>query len=84
MPLFPHPRADRGGVGLAGAGGSVWCAPGFDALKFFGWMRGATHLVHGVPTMHQAILSRAGRNAEIIAERRCASCARPRPRCRGR
>ena len=34
-----------------------------------------------VPTMHQAILARAGRNADIIAgRRRCASCGRPRPR----
>jgi oxalate---CoA ligase len=37
-----------------------------------------------VPTMHQAILTRAGRNKETIARCRCGSSARPRPRCRRR
>ena len=51
------------------AGGSIWCAPGFDALKFFGWMNEARPSWYtAVPTMHQAILSRAGRNQEIIKE----------------
>jgi acyl-CoA synthetase (AMP-forming)/AMP-acid ligase II len=41
--------------------GQVWCAPGFDALKFFGWLRDADPTWYtAVPTMHQAILSRAG------------------------
>ena len=47
---------------------SIWCAPGFDALRFFGWMKDAKPTWYtAVPTMHQAILSRAGRNAEAIA-----------------
>ncbi|MCU0817261.1 MAG: AMP-binding protein, partial [Cypionkella sp.] len=51
------------------AGASVWCAPGFDALKFFGWLRDARPTWYtAVPTMHQAILARAGRNTEVIAE----------------
>ena len=50
------------------AGASVWCAPGFDALRFFGWMEEARPSWYSaVPTMHQTILQRAGRNADIIA-----------------
>ncbi len=49
------------------AGASVWCAPGFDALKFFGWMKDAQPTWYtAVPTMHQTILSRAERNADVI------------------
>ncbi len=41
--------------------------PGFDALKFFGWMREAHPTWYtAVPTMHQAILSRAARNQDVI------------------
>lgn len=69
MPLFHiHGLIAAVSASLA-AGGSIWCAPGFDALKFFGWMRDAKPTWYtAVPTMHQAILSRAGRNAETIAE----------------
>ncbi|MGR3492786.1 MAG: AMP-binding protein, partial [Shimia sp.] len=50
------------------AGGSVWCAPGFDALRFFPSMSTARPTWYtAVPTMHQAILSRAARNADTIA-----------------
>jgi acyl-CoA synthetase (AMP-forming)/AMP-acid ligase II len=45
----------------------VYCSPGFNALKFFGWMTEAKPTWYtAVPTMHQAILQRAGRNAETI------------------
>jgi acyl-CoA synthetase (AMP-forming)/AMP-acid ligase II len=69
MPLFHiHGLIAAVSASLA-AGGSVWCAPGFDALKFFGWMTEARPSWYtAVPTMHQAILARAGRNAETIAE----------------
>jgi acyl-CoA synthetase (AMP-forming)/AMP-acid ligase II len=68
MPLFHiHGLIAAVSASLA-AGGSVWCAPGFDALKFFGWMTEARPSWYtAVPTMHQAILARAGRNAETIA-----------------
>jgi acyl-CoA synthetase (AMP-forming)/AMP-acid ligase II len=68
MPLFHiHGLIAAVSSSLA-AGGSVWCAPGFDALKFFGWMEEAQPTWYtAVPTMHQAILARAGRNAETIA-----------------
>ncbi|MEO0359653.1 MAG: AMP-binding protein, partial [Pseudomonadota bacterium] len=67
MPLFHiHGLVAAVSASLA-AGGSIWCAPGFDALRFFGWLRDADPTWYtAVPTMHQAILSRAGRNAEVI------------------
>ena len=47
--------------------GSVFCTPGFNALKFFAWMEEARPSWYtAVPTMHQAILARAPRNASII------------------
>jgi acyl-CoA synthetase (AMP-forming)/AMP-acid ligase II len=69
MPLFHiHGLIAAVSASLA-AGGSVWCAPGFDALKFFGWMEEARPSWYtAVPTMHQALLARAGRNAETIAK----------------
>jgi acyl-CoA synthetase (AMP-forming)/AMP-acid ligase II len=69
MPLFHiHGLIAAVAASLA-AGASVWCAPGFDALRFFGWMKDARPTWYtAVPTMHQAILSRAGRNADVIAE----------------
>jgi len=67
MPLFHiHGLIAAVSASLA-AGASIWCAPGFDALKFFGWMRDAQPTWYtAVPTMHQAILSRAARNQDII------------------
>ena len=46
----------------------MFCTPGFNALKFFAGMEEARPTWYtAVPTMHQAILTRAGRNKEIIA-----------------
>ena len=69
MPLFHiHGLLAAVSASLA-AGASIWCSPGFNALQFFGWMRDAKPTWYtAVPTMHQAILTRAGRNAEIIVE----------------
>ena len=69
MPLFHiHGLVAAVSASLS-AGASVWCAPGFDAIRFFGWMRDATPTWYtAVPTMHQAILSRAKRNADTIAD----------------
>ena len=50
------------------AGSMVFCTPGFNALKFFAWMDEARPTWYtAVPTMHQAILTRASKNAEVIA-----------------
>ncbi|MEM1267802.1 MAG: acyl--CoA ligase [Pseudomonadota bacterium] len=67
MPLFHiHGLVAAVSASLC-AGASVWCAPGFDALRFFGWLDDAQPSWYtAVPTMHQAILQRAKRNAEIL------------------
>ncbi|HIC34941.1 MAG TPA: AMP-dependent synthetase, partial [Gammaproteobacteria bacterium] len=45
------------------SGASVYCTPGFDALRFFAWLDDARPSWYSaVPTMHQGILSRAPRN----------------------
>ena len=67
MPLFHIHGLIAAVTASLAAGGSVWCAPGFDALKFFGWMKEAEPTWYtAVPTMHQAILSRAARNRDVI------------------
>ncbi|MCH8334128.1 AMP-binding protein, partial [Candidatus Sumerlaeota bacterium] len=68
MPLFHIHGLIAAVLGSLGAGASVFCTPGFNALKFFAWMKQADPTWYtAVPTMHQAILSRAARNREIIA-----------------
>lgn len=67
MPLFHIHGLIAAVTASLAAGASVWCAPGFDALKFFGWMKEANPTWYtAVPTMHQAILSRAPRNQDVI------------------
>jgi oxalate---CoA ligase len=67
MPLFHIHGLVAAILASLSAGGSVFCTPGFNALKFFTWMEEARPTWYtAVPTMHQAILSRAGRNGEII------------------
>ena len=67
MPLFHiHGLIAATLASLAG-GGSVVCTPGFNALRFFGWLDAERPTWYtAVPTMHQAILARAERNREII------------------
>jgi acyl-CoA synthetase (AMP-forming)/AMP-acid ligase II len=68
MPLFHIHGLMAGLLAPLVAGSRVFCTPGFHALKFFGWMSEAKPTWYtAVPTMHQAILSRAGHNKEIIA-----------------
>ncbi|MDZ7822745.1 MAG: acyl--CoA ligase [Ahrensia sp.] len=71
MPLFHiHGLIAAVSASLA-AGASISCAPGFDALKFFGWLQEVDPTWYtAVPTMHQAILARAPRNEEIIKNAR--------------
>ncbi len=69
MPLFHIHGLIAGVLAPVSAGSEVFCSPGFDALKFFGWMDECHPTWYtAVPTMHQAILTRAGRNKEIIAK----------------
>ncbi len=67
MPLFHIHGLIAGVLAPLAAGSQVFCTPGFNALKFFGWMDEARPTWYtAVPTMHQAILSRASKNAEVI------------------
>ena len=67
MPLF-HIHGLIGSVlSTLAAGGSVFCTPGFNALKFFAWMEEAKPTWYtAVPTMHQAIIGRAANNRATI------------------
>lgn len=68
MPLFHIHGLIAGVLAPLSAGSQVFCTPGFNALKFFAWMdEAAPSWYTAVPTMHQAILNRAGKNAEVIA-----------------
>ncbi len=68
MPLFHIHGLIAGVLAPLAAGSQVFCTPGFNALKFFGWMDEAHPTWYtAVPTMHQAIVSRASKNADVIA-----------------
>lgn len=68
MPLFHIHGLIAGVLAPLAAGSQVYCTPGFNALKFFGWMDEAHPTwFTAVPTMHQAIISRASKNADVIA-----------------
>jgi oxalate---CoA ligase len=67
MPLFHIHGLIAGVLAPLAAGSQVFCTPGFNALKFFAWMDEANPSWYtAVPTMHQAILSRAGKNLDVI------------------
>jgi acyl-CoA synthetase (AMP-forming)/AMP-acid ligase II len=67
MPLFHIHGLIAGVLAPLAAGSQVFCTPGFNALKFFGWMDEAAPTWYtAVPTMHQAIVGRAGKNLEVI------------------
>ncbi len=67
MPLFHIHGLIAATLSTVAAGGYIACTPGFNAMKFFGWMEETRPTWYtAVPTMHQAILTRAGRNAESI------------------
>jgi acyl-CoA synthetase (AMP-forming)/AMP-acid ligase II len=68
MPLFHIHGLMAAVIASLGAGGEVVCTPGFNALKFFAWLKEANPTWYtAVPTMHQAILARADRNKDVIA-----------------
>ena len=67
MPLFHIHGLIAAVLSSLAAGASVWCAPGFNALKAFNWLDEVNPTWYtAVPTMHQTILARAPRNKEII------------------
>lgn len=68
MPLFHIHGLIAAVLSSLAAGASVYCTPGFDALRVFRWFEDAAPSWYtAVPTMHQAIVSRAARNAETLA-----------------
>ena len=68
MPLFHIHGLIAGVLAPLAAGSQVFCTPGFNALKFFAWMDEAKPTWYtAVPTMHQAIVSRAKGNQDVIA-----------------
>jgi len=69
MPLFHIHGLVAAVSATFAAGGSIFCTAGFNAMNFFAMMSEARPTWYtAVPTMHQAILSRAGRNAEVIKD----------------
>ncbi len=68
MPLFHIHGLVAAVAASLSVGASIFCTPGFNALKFFAWLGEAKPTWYtAVPTMHQAILARAPRNAEAVA-----------------
>mgnify|MGYP003668054497 CR=1 FL=1 len=71
MPLFHIHGLIAAVLSSLAAGASVHCAPGFNALRVFNWLDEVEPSWYtAVPTMHQAILSRASRNPESLARAR--------------
>jgi acyl-CoA synthetase (AMP-forming)/AMP-acid ligase II len=71
MPLFHIHGIVASLLSALASGGSVVCPPGFDALKFWGWLDEFKPTWYSaVPTMHQMLLARAARNADLIARNR--------------
>ncbi len=68
MPLFHIHGLIAAVLSSLAAGGSTFCTPGFNALRFFAQLGEAKPSWYtAVPTMHQAILARAARNPEAVA-----------------
>ncbi len=67
MPLFHIHGLLAGLLAPLSVGGTVACTPGFDGFKFFDWLDQIQPTWYtAVPTMHQMILSRSRKHADII------------------
>lgn len=81
MPLFHIHGLLAATLSSIAAGASLVCTPGFYATRFFDWMAAYCPTWYtAVPTMHQAILSRAPENQHIIKKnslRFIRSCSSP-------
>lgn len=68
MPLFHIHGLIAAVLSSLAAGASVYCTPGFNALRVYNWLDEVKPSWYSaVPTMHQAILARAKRNADSVA-----------------
>jgi len=66
MPLFHIHGLIAAVLSSLASGGSVFCTPGFNALKFMSWVQEAKATWYtAVPTMHQAILARGQRQPQV-------------------
>jgi len=83
MPLFHIHGIVASLLAPLAGGGSVVCPPGFDALRFWGWVDAFRPTWYSaVPTMHQMLLSRADRYTRILRDnpfRFIRSCSAPLP-----
>jgi len=71
MPLFHIHGLMAAVLSSLAAGAQVCCSRGFNALRFFHWFDEVRPTWYtAVPTMHQAILSRASRHKEEVARSR--------------
>ncbi len=69
MPLFHIHGLIAAVLSSLHTGAHITCTPGFNALKFFAWLDEARPSWYtAVPTMHQAILGRAGRNKSSVSQ----------------
>lgn len=67
MPLFHIHGIVASMLSTLSSGGTLICPPGFDAMRFWGWVEQYKPTWYSaVPTMHQLLLARAERNAELI------------------
>ena len=67
MPLFHIHGLMAAMLASLSAGASVITSPGFDAFKFFNWIDECKPTWYtAVPTMHQLVLTRAGRQKDVI------------------
>ena len=67
MPLFHIHGLMAALLASLSAGASVVTSPGFDAFRFFAWIDEMHPTWYtAVPTMHQLVLSRAGRQKDVI------------------
>ncbi|MFT5001506.1 MAG: acyl-CoA synthetase (AMP-forming)/AMP-acid ligase II [Paracoccaceae bacterium] len=67
MPLFHIHGLIAAVLSSLHASASIYCTPGFNALKVYSWIKDASPTWYtAVPTMHQAILTRAARNTEVV------------------
>lgn len=67
MPLFHIHGLIASMLSSMSVGAHVVCTPGFNALRVYQWFKDVNPTWYtAVPTMHQAIMSRASRNTEVI------------------
>ncbi|HSB15774.1 MAG TPA: AMP-binding protein [Bryobacteraceae bacterium] len=71
MPLFHIHGLEAALLSSMAAGASVVATPGFHPVRFYEWLDEFTPSWYtAVPTMHQAILARAGNHRDVIERRR--------------